>query len=167
MIAAEPCDPNDGNYGKYDPTACNECAKNGKGRGQCCDAIYRHSLGRDDDDILPSGVDWDCRGLNYICDVGKAQCIPGLYCANNSASTKLIGCQLIPNDPNAHAASSLLTSSSTGTTTNGGHSFVLIVVGLLGTAMITMKVVLPRRHRVLLHRHQYSEVDTTATHIEV
>lgn len=98
LIAAEPCLTG---YGKYDPTACNECAKNGRGHRTCCDAIYRHSLGRDNDDILPSGVDWDCRGLNYICDVGKAQCIPGLYCANNSASTKLIGCQLIPNDPNA------------------------------------------------------------------
>ena len=97
--------------------------------------------------------------------MGKAQCIPGLYCANNSA--KLIGCQLKTNDPNAHAASSLVTSfSSTGNTTNGGHSFVLVMVSLLGAATMNSKVV-QRRHRGLLQCNQYSEADATATHIEV
>ena len=65
-------------------------------------------------------------------------------------------------DPNAHvgAVASLLTSSSTGNTTKGGHSFVLVVVGLLGAAMMALKVV-KGRHRGLLRRHQYSDVDAT------
>ena len=65
LIAAEPCDPNDGN-----------------GHGTCCDAIYRHSLGRDDDDILPSGVWSDCGVLNQICVKGEGLCIPGLFCVS-------------------------------------------------------------------------------------
>ena len=56
-------------------------------------------------------------------------------------------------------------SSSTGNASDG-QSFVLVVYGLLGAAMIAMKVV-QRRHRVLLRRHQYSEVDATATRIDV
>ena len=64
-------------------------------------------------------------------------------------------------EDNQHLVVSLLTSSSTGNT-NGGHSFVLVVVGLLGAAMISMKVV-QRRHRVFLRRNQYSEVDAMAT----
>ena len=56
-------------------------------------------------------------------------------------------------------------SSSMGNTTKSGHSFVLVVVGLLGAAMIAMKVVLQRHRRVFLRRHQYNEVN--ATHIDV
>ena len=53
MIAAEPCAGVDG-YDKYDMVACNFWAESGKGHGQRCDAIYRHSLGRDDDDFAPN-----------------------------------------------------------------------------------------------------------------
>ena len=64
-------------------------------------------------------------------------------------------------DKQQHVVVSLLTTSSSTGNTDGGHSFVLVVVGLLGAAMILMKVVLQRRHRGLLRRHQYNEVDTT------
>ena len=57
-----------------------------------------------------------------------------------------------------HLVVSLLTTSSLTGNTNGGHSFVLVVVGLLGAAMIAMKVV-QRRHRVLLRLNQYSNPD--------
>ena len=66
---------------------------------------------------------------------------------------------------NAHAATALVTSSSIGHTIDG-HSFVFVVVGLPGAAMIAMKIV-QRRDRVLLRRNQYSEVDATATRIHV
>ena len=56
-------------------------------------------------------------------------------------------------------------SSSTGNASDG-QSFVLVVFGLLGAAMLALKVV-QRRHRVLLRRHQNSEVDATATRIDV
>lgn len=48
-VAAEPCNPNDGNGGEenYDMTKCNWCAEHGNGQGQCCDSIYHNSLGRD------------------------------------------------------------------------------------------------------------------------
>ena len=154
-VAAEPCD---GKYGKYDMPACDECAENGKGRGQCCNAIYHNSLGRDDDEAFQVGDDFECGVLNQICDKGKGSCLPGLFGDNVNA----IGCQLKTNDPNAHMPSSLLTSSSsTGTTTNGRHSFVLVVVGLLVAAMMVLKMIVQHRHRGLLRRHQYSEVDAT------
>ena len=55
-----------------------------------------------------------------------------------------------------------------GATTHGGPSFLLIVVGLLGAAMMAMKVARQqRRHRGLLRRHQYNEVDNTATSIGI
>ena len=74
---------------------------------------------------------------------------------------------LTEDDPNAQAsAASLVTSSSsTSTTTKGGHAFVLVSV--LGAAMIAMTVVRQRHHRGLLLRHKYSEVETTATRIDV
>ena len=105
------------------------------------------------------------------CTPGDADCMPGLTCVGNNVRNYYTGtlkgtCQLNTDDPNAHAASSLLTSPSTGNTNNGGHSFVLVVISLLGAAMITMQVVLQRRHRVLLRRHQYSEVDAS-TRIDV
>ena len=158
MIAAEPCATK---YGEYDMVACNFCAESGKGHGVCCDSIYRHSLGRNDDDIFgqdnpyESCVDLPGGRFPADCNVGQADCYPGLFC--NAAKT----CQLKENDPNAHAAASLVTSSSTGTTMTSVSSFVLIAVG---ATMIAMKVV---RHRVLLHRHQYSEVEATATRIDV
>ena len=87
------------------------------------------------------------------------QCSPDLACVYGL-------CQLKADDPNAHAASSLLTTSLTGTTTKGGPSFILVVVGLLGAAMMALKVG-QRRQRGLLrrNRNQYSEVD--ANPIEV
>ena len=76
-------------------------------------------------------------------------------------------CKLPTDNPEAHAASSLVTSSSsTSNTTNGSHFFVLVVVSLLGAAMIAMQVV-QCRPRVLLRRQQYSDVDATATRIDV
>ena len=68
-------------------------------------------------------------------------------------------CKLPTDNPEAHAASSLLTlRSSTSNATKSGHSFVLVVVSLIGAAMMALKVV-QRRHRGLLHRNQYNEVD--------
>ena len=61
-------------------------------------------------------------------------------------------------DKQQHVVVSLLTTSSSTGNTDGGHSFVLVVLGLLGAAMILMKVV-QRRHRVLLRRNQYSNPD--------
>ena len=163
LIAAEPCA---NGYGAYDMTACNACAEHGKGKGQCCDAIYRNSLGRDDDDGDDSPTDsWlgfggGCVGLDYPCDPGDGACAPGLICEYGGVPKPI--CQVKEDDPNAHvgAVASLLTSSSTGNTTKGGHSFVLVVVGLLGAAMMVLKVV-KGRHRGLLRRHQYSDVDAT------
>ena len=153
-IAAEPC----GNgYGAYDMVACNLCAETGENKegfsGVCCNSIYRHSLGRDDDNIADAN-DLDlCRDINKdgcVVYQGEDQgdCYPGLFC--NAAKT----CQLQEDNPNAHAASSLVTwSSLTGNTTKDGHSVVLVVVGLIVAAMIAMKVV-QHRHRVFLHRNQ-------------
>ena len=80
-------------------------------------------------------------------------------------------CTLPTDNPEAHgaAASLLVTRSfSMGATTHGGPSFLLIVVGLLGAAMMAMKVARQqRRHRGLLRRHQYNEVDNTATSIGI
>ena len=79
-------------------------------------------------------------------------------------------CTLPTDNPEAHGAASLLVtrSSSMGATTHGGPSFLLIVVGLLGAAMMAMKVARQqRRHRGLLRRHQYNEVDNTATSIGI
>ena len=177
MIAAEPCAGADG-WGIYDMTACNLCATSGKGKGQCCDAIYRHSLGRNDDTYLDfNTLNFECIDLNGECTAGDATCYPGLTCVGNNAKNYFTGiltetCVLNTDDPNAHAAAkpdpnaqaaatALVTSSSstTGTTTTSVSSFVLVAGA---AAMLAMKVV---RHR--LHRHQYSEVKATATRIDV
>ena len=151
-IAAEPCLTG---YGKYDMVACNYCAHSGKNQGECCNAIYRNSDGRDDDDDLSRGYTFgssNCLDIGEECALGQGNCFPGLVCVGST-------CKLPRDNPEAHAASSLVTSSSsTSDTTKGGHSFV--VVSLLGAAMIAMTVVLQRPHRVLLRRHQYNEVDT-------
>ena len=162
LIAAEPCLPgkNDG-YGKYDMPACDFCAHSGKGNGECCNAIYTHSCGRDDDDFA-DGNDVDlCTDVNSGCIVGVGNCYPGLICVDNPNTDCVINpsCQLPTDNPEAHAAASLVTwSSLTGNATKGSHSVVLVVVGLLVAAMIATKVV-QHRHRVLLHRNQYSEVN--------
>ena len=132
-IAAEPCLPegNDnanGGYGKYDQPACDACADSGKNKGLCCDAIYRHSSGRDDDDDLFHGDEYSLHncvdlggGLALTrCDMGEEWCYPGLVCVDSN-------CKLQTDNPEAHAASSLLTlRTSTSNTTKSGHSFVLI-----------------------------------------
>ena len=145
--------------------ACNACAEHGKGKGQCCDSLYRHSLGRNDDDVINDNGPYEsCFGIGEKCTPGDADCMPGLTCVGNNVRNYYTGtlkgtCQLNKNDPNAHAASLLSTSSSlTGNTTKSGPSFVLVVVGLLGAAMIAMKVGRPRG---LFRRHQYKEVDAT------
>ena len=124
-IAAEPCLPPN-NFGKYDMPACDACAANGKNKGLCCNLIYRQSSGRDDDDFFGEGR---CFDLNDGCLVGEDNCFPGLVCVGST-------CTLPTDNPEAHAASSLLTvrSSSTSNTTKSGHFFV--VVGLQGAAMI-------------------------------
>ena len=164
LIAAEPClpktnDNTNGGFAKYDQPACDACADSGKNKAVaahvCCVAIYRHSEGRDDDDYLGDDEP-TCTDIDELCTVGWGQCLPGLICAQVRPGKHL--CQLSANDPNAHAAASLVTSFFTGTNTNGGYSFVLVVVGLLGAAMTTLY---NSRHRGLLRRHQYSEVDAT------
>ena len=77
-IFGEPCLPG-GNgqhpgdklgYGKYDMPACDACADNGENKGQCCDAIYRNSSGRDADDLFHWGAQ---PGSTYGCyDIGDA-----------------------------------------------------------------------------------------------
>jgi hypothetical protein len=145
-------------------TACNYCAEHGKGHGICCDSIYRHSHGRDDDDFFQTKNDGvDCTDMGGTCNVGQANCYPGLTCGAPTFGAETIGaaktCQLKEDDPNAHAAAALVMSSSS-TGAKGGPSFVLIVLGLLGAAVIALKVA-QRRHRGLLRRHQYNEVDAT------
>ena len=166
LIAAEPClpkgnDNTNGGYAKYDQPACDFCAHSGKGNGECCNAIYTHSCGRDDDDFA-DGNDVDlCTDVNSGCIVGAGNCYPGLICVDNPNTDCVINpsCQLPTDNPEAHAAASLVTwSSLTGNATKGSHSVVLVVIGLLVAAMIATKVV-QHRHRVLLHRNQYSEVN--------
>ena len=88
----------------------------------------------------------------------NGDCYPGLVCASST-------CTLPTDNPEAHAASSLVTWSSTSTsnTITGGPSFVVVVVGLvLGAALLTLYRF---RHRgLLLRRHHYTAVDAaTAT----
>ena len=152
-------------YGKYDMPACDFCAHSGKGHGQCCNAIFTHSCGRDDDWPVNQqpGSNEGCNDLNAGCKVGQGDCYPGLICVSKK-------CNLPTDNPEAHAATSaLVTSSSKGTIVKGGPSFVLVVVGLLGVAMMALQVALQRRHRGagLLRRHHYSEVEATATRIDV
>ena len=160
VASTEPCL---NGYGKYDMPACDFCAHSGKNKGVCCNNIYGNSLGRYDDtyngvDIFDDKVNVpDCLDIGSTCEVGAGACYPGLVCAGST-------CTLPTDNPEAHAASSLVTSSSsTSTILTGDHSFVLVVVGLLGAAMTTLY---NSRHRGLfLRRHQYNEVD--ATRIEV
>ena len=146
---------------------CNSCAENGNGKtghSLCCNALYRHSKGRDDDDGGDANSLGYCTDVNGGCSVAEGVCYPGLTCVDTTCV----------DDPIAYAAAvaaavaaaadaaeaALVTRSSTGTITKGGPSFVLVVVGLLGAAMMTMTIVQHRR-RGLLHRHHYSEVDAT------
>ena len=170
LIAAEPClpktnDNTNGGYAIYDQPACDACAHSGKQTGACYNAIYTHSCGRDDDD-WGDGNDLDlCVDVNHGCLPSQGSCYPGLFCDGPDGSTSST-CTLLTDNPEAHAASSLLTSSSsTGTTTKSGPSFVLVVVGLLGAAMMALKVV-QLRYRGLLRRHHYSDVDATATRMD-
>ena len=166
LIAAEPCA--DG-YGVYDMTGCNACAENGNGQtchSICCNALYRHSRGRDDDDLLDDNkLTEDCSKPDSHYIVGQGDCYPGLICTVQ-VSFLVDGdaiCKIPKDNPHAYGtAAALVTSlSSTSTTTTSVSSFVLVAVGAV---MIAMKVV---RHRVLLRRHQYSEVEATVTRIDV
>ena len=169
-IAAEPCaytPLETKGYGKYDMVACNLCAESGKNQGLCCNAIYSHSLGRDDDDSQYGEALDGCLDIGPDeCVEGQKNCYPGLFC---NAGGSFPTCTLIEDDPDAcigGGCASLTRSSWTmGTSTQGGSSFVWVVVGLLGAAMLmAMTVALQRRHhRGLLRRHHYSEVDATAT----
>ena len=163
-IAAEPCLPGHADdllgFGRYDMPACDGCAHSGnKLGGQCCDGIYRHSLGRNDDDYFASSPT-GCFAKSYACTPGRGMCYPGLVCAGASPT-----CTLPTDNPEAHAASSLLTLSFTSSSnTKDGPAFVVVVVGLLGAALTKLY---HSRHRGLLRRHQYNEVDATATRIDV
>ena len=132
--------------------ACDFCAHSGNGHGQCCDSIYHNSLGRDDDNV--PGTEWN--DLNAGCKVGQGDCYPGLICVAKK-------CQLPTDNPEAHAASTaqVTSSSSMGGTNKAGYSCVFFGFGQLGAAMMALKVALQRRHRGLLRRHQYSEVDAS------
>lgn len=151
-MVAEPCA---NGFGEYDMDACNFCAEHGKNTLVCCDAIYHHSLGHDDD-VASTNY---CNAIGEFCYVGAGQCYPGLTCVKESDLWLPHGtCQLKADDPNADAAAAALvpSSSSTGTTTMQGVSSFVFVAG--AAAMIAMMVV---RHRGLLHRHQYSAVEAT------
>ena len=161
-VAAEPCLSNDGNWGQYDLNACNACATGGKGKGQCCDAIYRHSDGRDDD-WLKEDVSDDCTLYSKDCDIGSAQCAPGLVCKKHyTYGGEDTWCDIGPTAslPPGTAAVSLLHGSSTSNDNGSGHAVVFVVVGLLGAAMMAVKVA-TSRHGVALRRNQYSEVYAT------
>ena len=170
-VAAEPCA---NGYGAYDMTTCNECAKNGKGKGQCCNAIYRNSLGRDDD-FLKEDVSDDCALLGKYCDVGQDGCVPGLTCTHGCKGFGM-SCETHPNPPCPSwdgggfdiAIQSLPPidfgdHATRNADDGGGPSFVVVVVGLLGAALMVRKVVTSRHRDVALRRHQYSEVDATTT----
>ena len=181
-VAAEPCA---NGYGAYDMTACNACAKNGKGDGQCCDALYRGSLGRDDDDGDDSPTDGGCVDLGDLCDVGHGACTPGLTCTRPCLEEVILNeyqshpkqmsrsytCEKQPYpacvDPIDDYGASLLrdSSSSTRNDEGGDPSFVVVVVGLLGAAMMARKVVKSRHDGVALRRRQYSEVDPTSIQV--
>ena len=88
--AAEPCVPahTDDNdkfgYGRYDMPACDFCAHRGHGHGQCCDSIYRNSLGRNDDTMFDDEVPGsDCFSIGEECKVGEGACFPGLGLSGN------------------------------------------------------------------------------------
>ena len=160
-------------------TACNACAKNGKGDGQCCDALYRGSLGRDDDDGDDSPTDGGCVLAGKSCDVNDGACAPGLTCTRNcslggtmtfpSDDYGKYTCETHPyppcDDDNVGGALILQASSATRNADDGGGpSFGVVVVGLLGAALMVKKVVTSRHSSgVALRRHQYSEVDATTT----
>ena len=189
-VAAEPCASNDGNWGQYDMTACNTCAQHGnKLGGQCCDAIYRHSLGRDDD-WLKEDVSDDCvkEGKSCAGDVKEGVCAPGLTCTRNCSveptshfwGKDVYGkytCETQPyppceNDDQTETSALVLQESSATRNADegGGPSFGVVVVGLLGAALMVKKVVTSRHSRgVALRRHQYSAVDapTTTTPLSV
>ena len=174
-ILAEPClpgpdyldDDSGHGYGAYDMPACDFCAASGHKKGQCCNAIYEHSLGRssgsfkfDHDDTSSECVD-----LGNDCGVDQGDCYPGLVCAGAASPT----CTLPTDNPEAHAASAFVTWSSTSTsnTTTGGPSCVVVVVGLvLGAALLTLY---RSRHRGLFlrRRHHYTAMEPIATRMDV
>ena len=159
-VAAEPCS---GILGKYDPAACDACATGGKGKGQCCEDIYYNSNGRSDDWFRDSPDDGGCTLYSKDCDIGKAQCAPGLVCQTHyNYGGENTYCDTGPNAslPPGTAAVSLLNGSSTSNDNGSGHAVVFAMVGLLGAAMIAVKVV-TSRHGVALRRNQYSEVYAT------
>ena len=61
--------------GHYDREECNACREYGKGKGDCCDALYcfHHNLG-------PIYDSQPCRVMDEECTVGKGMCIPGMRC---------------------------------------------------------------------------------------
>ena len=100
------------------------------GQGECCHKMFCNWK------VGP--VRYDCMDIGGPCYVGAGQCYLGLICGATKTCQMGIGghcdmrvtgqcspdlacvyglCQLKENDPNAHAASSLLTTSLTGTTT--------------------------------------------------
>eukprot|EP00751_Fragilariopsis_kerguelensis_P012871 CAMPEP_0170771420 /NCGR_PEP_ID=MMETSP0733-20121128/8043_1 /TAXON_ID=186038 /ORGANISM="Fragilariopsis kerguelensis, Strain L26-C5" /LENGTH=170 /DNA_ID=CAMNT_0011113165 /DNA_START=56 /DNA_END=565 /DNA_ORIENTATION=- len=149
-VAAEPCLT--GVVGKYDLAACTKCATGGKGNGQCCDSIYKHSNGRDDDDVFDDKPnDGECILYGNSCDVNEGQCAPGLVCTKHyTYGGESTWCDIGPGAslPAGTMVQQLLNESST-SNDNGGHAVVFVMVGLLGAAMIAVKVV-TSRHSVAI-----------------
>ena len=120
------------------------------------------------------GIGYYCYDLGHSCTVGNDECYPGLTCAGNNDKNYFTGeltetCVLNADaDKYTSGIGALVvtsSSSTTGTTTTTRVSAVVFVAGAAAVLIAMMKVV---RHRVLLHRHQYSEVvEATATPIDV
>ena len=105
-----------------------------------------------DDAVIPAGCT-DESGLTYDHGADRWVCKHPFAKSTDDEDAAV-------NDADV-AAALVTSSSSTDITTKDGPSFVLVVVGLLGAAMMALKVALQRRHRGLLRRHHYSAVDAT------
>jgi hypothetical protein len=90
-VLGEPCAKNDGYYGQYDMEACLTCEINGNNMklGNCCNAIYHHAKGRDDDNTWNDDINVgdQCILLGDTCDKtdnhNGSVCAPGLVCKTN------------------------------------------------------------------------------------
>ena len=64
----------------------------------CCNAIYRHSLGRDDDDFAGGNDLGQCTPLQQKCGTGAKSCYPGLICAIDNIPYRGMGTCQLPTD---------------------------------------------------------------------
>jgi hypothetical protein len=89
-VLGEPCAKNDGYYGQYDMEACLTCEINGNNMklGNCCNAIYHHAKGRDDDNTWDDQINVgdQCLLLGDTCENSNdSVCAPGLVCKQDKA----------------------------------------------------------------------------------